>query len=48
MDTAIEIIEALIGVAGIVVWMAFLALVLGGLMAGLAVWVSGLIASNKK
>ncbi|NJM41401.1 MAG: hypothetical protein HC853_11875 [Anaerolineae bacterium] len=48
MDTAIKIIEALIGVAGIVVWMAFLALVLGGLMAGLAVRVSGLIASNKK
>jgi hypothetical protein len=43
-----KIIEELIGVLGIVVWMGFLALVMGGFLAWLAVYVSELIASNKK
>ncbi len=43
-----KIIEELIGILGIVVWMGFLTLLLGGFLAWLAVYVSGLIESNKK
>ena len=43
-----KIIEELIGILGIVVWMGFLTLVIGGFLAWLAVYVSKLIASNKK
>jgi hypothetical protein len=48
MGTAIRIIEELIGVLGIVVWMAFLALFFGGLLAALAVWGSKFIESSKQ
>jgi hypothetical protein len=48
MENMIRIVEELIGVLGIVVWMAFLALFFGGLLAALAVWGSKFIESSKR